>query len=134
MTDPKLLSDLYDTFIFDLDGTVWHDEPIPDAVESIYKLIVKHNKKVLFYTNGGQITRKETWERVFSTFRDYLDEARFSEIASSLTQDCVYNTSYLTAAYLKATLKDDLDAKINIIGMKALQDEIREAGLKNAQL
>ena len=54
LSDANLLCDLYDTFIFDLDGTVWHDKkPIPGILDSIHKLITKHNKKVLFYTNGG---------------------------------------------------------------------------------
>ena len=61
-TNPTLICDLYDTFIFDIDGTLLHDsKPIPGVVESIYKLIAIHKKKVLFYTNGGYSTRKETW-------------------------------------------------------------------------
>ena len=56
--DANQTCDLYDTFIFDVDGTLYHNEkPIPGVVESIHKLIVRHNKKILFYTNGGHVTR-----------------------------------------------------------------------------
>ena len=67
-------------------------------------------------------------------FKEYLGEAKFSEIASSLSQDCVYCTSYLTAAYLKEELRDDMDATINIIGTDDLREEIVSAGFRNAKL
>ena len=51
-----------------------------------------------------------------------------------ITVKSVYDTTYLTAKYLAEELKDDLDAKINIIGMEGLRDEIRAAGFKNANI
>ena len=39
-----------------------HDtDPIEGVIQTIYKLVVEHGKKVLFYTNGGCCTREATW-------------------------------------------------------------------------
>ena len=58
-TNPAQMCALYDTFIFDIDGTLVHDSnPIPGVIESIYKLMIEHKKKVLFYTNSGYTTRE----------------------------------------------------------------------------
>ena len=103
--EAALTCDLYDTFIFDVDGTLYHNgKPIPGVVESIHKLIVRHNKKILFYTNGGHVTRQSHWEKIYKLFRQVLDEESFGEIASTITKDCIYNTAHLTAKYLAEEL------------------------------
>ena len=48
----------------------------------------------------------------------------FGEIASEITEDCIYNTANLTANYLKDELGDQMDAKVLVIGMTGLRDEL----------
>ena len=109
-------------------------KPIPGVIESIHNLIVKHNKKILFYTNGGYCTRHSSWQEIYDLFKQVLDEDAFDKISSAISIECVYNTAYMTAKYLSEELKDYPDAKINVIGNQGLLEEIKTAGFKNAKL
>ena len=61
---------------------------------------------------------------MFSTLKNELGDEKFGEIASEVTKDCIYNTAYLTAKYLTAELEDDMDAKVLVLGMEGLRNEI----------
>ena len=52
----------YNFFIFDIDGTLVHDNhPIDGVADAIFKLAIEHDKKIFFYTNGGYCTQYRHW-------------------------------------------------------------------------
>lgn len=63
-----------------------------------------------------------------------LSDEQFGEVAHLLTKNTVYNTAYLTAKYLVKELNDDLSAKVLVMGLPGLVDELDSAGLWNSEL
>ncbi len=103
----------YDTFLLDLDGTVyWGKEEIPEAVTFVKTLKVK-GLRYLFVTNNSTRTKE--------TVADQL-----SGFGIPCTPDDVLTTSMATASYIKAQKKD---AKVLYIGEQGLKQAIEHAGL-----
>ena len=71
----------YNVFIFDIDGTLVHDEhPIDGVMEAVFKLAHEHDKKIFFYTNGGYCTQYRHWQKVRRIHEEELGEERFAKI------------------------------------------------------
>lgn len=52
----------YRVFILDIDGTIINgDAQIEGVIDSVYRLLIDEDKKVLFYTNGGYCTLEHSF-------------------------------------------------------------------------
>jgi 4-nitrophenyl phosphatase len=84
----------YDTFLFDCDGVLWHENDlIPGAVATIQHLI-ECKKRILFITNNSGKSRQEYAEKIQGMgFPIHL--------ATENIEELVICSSYATAQYLK---------------------------------
>jgi len=74
---------------------------IDGVLNEVYGLMTDQTKKVLFYTNGGYCTLKDSFTKVYNWFKDNLDDERWAQIESKVNISIVYNTAQLSAKYLK---------------------------------
>lgn len=56
--DYARLIEKYDTWMFDCDGVLWHDERLVDGAVQVLELLRQKNKAVLFVTNNATKSRK----------------------------------------------------------------------------
>ncbi len=104
---------LFDGYIFDLDGTVYlGDKLIPGAQETIGRLR-EMGKKVVFLSNKPLQTRY-----------DYA--AKLTKLGIPTTADEVVNSTFVLAQYLK---ERDPQALTYVIGEQALLSDLEQAGI-----
>lgn len=110
------IADLFDHFLFDLDGCVYlGDQAIPSAPGTLAELR-RLGKGVLFLTNAPYSSR----ESYAAKLRGLGIEARAEEILSS---------SYATATYIRE--HHQVAGKTAfVVGSESFKEEIREAGLR----
>jgi 4-nitrophenyl phosphatase len=103
----------YDTFLLDLDGTVyWGKEEIPEAVTFV-KTLKEKGLRYLFVTNNSTRTKDAVADQL-------------SGFGIPCTPDDVLTTSIATASYIKSRKPD---AKVLYIGEQGLKQAMEQAGL-----
>ncbi|KAI0220478.1 Glycerol-3-phosphate phosphatase [Lamellibrachia satsuma] len=100
----------------DCDGVLWKgNHVIPGTQEAIEKLR-KLGKKVLFVTNNSTKTRAEYVKKCAS-------------LGFTAQEDEIIGSSYVTAQYIKHTLK--YTGKVYIVGPRGLAQELDAVGIPN---
>jgi phosphoglycolate/pyridoxal phosphate phosphatase family enzyme len=113
------IADLYDHFLFDLDGCVYlGDEVILSAPETLAELR-RMGKGVLFLTNAPYISRDDYAAKL----RGMGIQARPDEILSS---------SWATAEYIREH-HDVRGKSVFVVGSESFKGEMRAAGLRVAE-
>ncbi|MCB8966174.1 MAG: HAD-IIA family hydrolase [Ardenticatenaceae bacterium] len=103
---------LYDAYIFDLDGTVYlGDALLPGAGETITHLR-QLGKRTVFLSNNPTHTRT-----------DYA--AKLTRLGLPTPASDVVNSSYVMVDFLRRRMPQ---AKLFVVGETSLEDELRQAG------
>ncbi|XP_048767078.1 uncharacterized protein LOC125674081 [Ostrea edulis] len=109
--------DSYDTFLLDLDGTLWATDHynsipgIPRAIEFLRKL----GKQILFVTNNS-----------FHSNSHYLH--KFKTQGFEAEEDEVFGVAYVAALYLKDIL--NITGQVYMMGTHGMANEMDKIGLK----
>ncbi|MEM5793823.1 MAG: HAD-IIA family hydrolase [Candidatus Aenigmatarchaeota archaeon] len=101
----------FNTFIFDLDGTVWNWVSLLPGVKEIIQKLKKEGKQVLFVSNNSMLCRKKMAEKL----RSFGIELKENDLITS---------SFVAANYLKIK-----DATAFPIG-EGVKEELEENGVK----
>ncbi len=110
------IADLYDHFLFDLDGCIYlEDRVIPPAPPTLAELR-RRGKKLLFVTNGSFNSRE-------------VYAAKLRKMGISATVDEVLNAPWVCARYLKQH-HDLLGKTAYVVGSAAFKEEARAVGLR----
>ena len=112
-----MLLDEYDGFIFDLDGTIYRGDELLSGARRVIEEIKKADDKNHIFLSNKPIARRENYAR------------KLTELGIETDVEEVINSSYVTAHYLQKRAGDDI---IYVIGERALQEELVEAGLNVA--
>lgn len=108
--------DLFDQFLFDLDGVIYIGaDPAPYAVDVIRKIRAK-NKKVFFLTNNPTKSR-----------RQYAEKLRAMKI--QVSENEVVTSCQAVNYYLRVRFKDLEDKSAYVIGSRYLKNEVRRTGI-----
>ena len=85
-----------DTIMFDCDGVLYRSpHPTPDVSKAIVQLVREQNKRLLFVTNNGSVSRSQLQKRITS----------FLQLPSDLlTDDMMITSAYACSQYLKYQL------------------------------
>src|SRR3989338_1294572 len=78
----------FDTFLFDLDGTLWRVSKLLPGAKELVKKLRKMKKKVYFVTNSNTFTRKYTAKQL-------------TRLGIPAKEEDVINTGYVLSVYLK---------------------------------
>ena len=114
----KELLDSYDTFLLDLDGTLWgtdHYSTIPGVSKAI-DFLRKQGKEILFVTNNS-----------FHSNAHYLH--KFQSMGFEAEEDHVFGVAYAAALYLKDML--NVTGEVYMLGTLGMADELDKMGIRH---
>ena len=106
--------ELYDGYIFDLDGTIYLGERLLPGADSIVKQLREAGRGILFLSNKPIETRY-----------DYA--AKLTRLGIPTDVSSVINSSVVLGKYLRSHAPDCI---CYVIGEKALLDDLEEAGVR----
>jgi HAD superfamily hydrolase (TIGR01450 family) len=108
-----MISELFDVFLFDLDGTIYlGDQPIHGAPDAI-KRLREMGKTIRFLTNDPRPTRKKI-----------VDRLNKMQITSYIKE--IVTAGWTTAAYLR----ENNIRSAYVVGSKELKSELAHLGIK----
>jgi NagD protein len=110
---PKI-DQLYDGYIFDLDGTIWMTERLVEGAQETVAALRARQRRVIFLTNNSDGTRL--------MFAD-----RLSELGVPAQAEEIVSTSYVMARYLS---EQSPGCRCYVMGADPLREELVQAGLK----
>ncbi|KAG2355983.1 2-phosphoglycolate phosphatase [Suillus spraguei] len=111
----SLLIDRCDTWMLDCDGVLWHSDQLIEGVaeEILRKRGACYGRiRILFVTNNASKSRKSY-------------QAKFDTLGVEASVDDIYGSTHASAVYLKLPK----DKKVYVIGMAAIEEELREEGI-----
>lgn len=114
----KEIIDSYDTFLLDMDGTLWgtdHYTSIPGTPKAI-EFLRKQGKEILFVTNNS-----------FHSNSHYLN--KFKSQGFEAEEDHVFGVAYAAALYLKEML--NVTGQVYVLGTHGMEDELNKFGLQH---
>ncbi|PBK80598.1 2-phosphoglycolate phosphatase [Armillaria gallica] len=111
------LIDNYNTWMFDCDGVLWHDDQLIAGAVDVLRLLRHRKKTIVFVTNNATKSR-----------RDY--KAKFDRLGVEAHVDEIYGSAYASAVYLSSVVKFSKDKKVYVIGMSGLEEELKEEGIQ----
>lgn len=111
------LIDNYDTWMFDCDGVLWHDDQLIDGALNVLHLLRHRKKTIVFVTNNATKSR-----------RNY--KTKFDRFGVEAHVDEIYGSAYASAVYLSSVVKFPKDKKVYVIGMSGLEEELKEEGIQ----
>ncbi|KAK7469224.1 hypothetical protein VKT23_003713 [Stygiomarasmius scandens] len=114
--DYTKLIDKYDTWMFDCDGVLWHGDRLIEGALGVLKLLRDHKKNILFVTNNATKSRKSY-------------KGKFDQLGVEANVDEIYGSAYAAAVYISSVMKLPKDKKVYVIGMKGLEEELRNEGV-----
>ncbi|KAJ6625088.1 HAD-like domain-containing protein [Mycena sp. CBHHK59/15] len=112
----EALLDKYDTWMFDCDGVLWHGDRLIDGAVDVLEILRARKKKVLFVTNNATKSRKSY-------------KGKFDQLGVEAHVDEIYGSAYVAAVYISSVMKLPKDKKVYVIGMKGMEEELREEGV-----
>ncbi|KII91835.1 hypothetical protein PLICRDRAFT_105709 [Plicaturopsis crispa FD-325 SS-3] len=115
--DYESLLDKYDTWMFDCDGVLWNGEHLVDGALEVLKILRSRNKKVLFVTNNATKSRKSY-------------KGKFDNLGVEAHVDEIYGSAYAAAVYISSVVKLPKEKKVYVIGMKGIEEELRDEGVQ----
>jgi HAD superfamily hydrolase (TIGR01450 family) len=113
MPDIKSAYRHYNSFIFDLDGTVYRGEHLIENADKTINYLKKSGRKVIFVSN-----------KTTETIRDYYN--LLNGFGINIAEDEILNSTYVLKKYLREHFSEK---KFFAIGEKKFVDEIIESGL-----
>ncbi|KAJ7639761.1 HAD-like domain-containing protein [Mycena polygramma] len=116
VADYETLLDKYDTWMFDCDGVLWHGDRLIDGAIEVLDLLRSRQKKVLFVTNNATKSRKSY-------------KGKFDQLGVEAHVDEIYGSAYAAAVYISSVIKLPKDKKVYVIGMKGMEEELRDEGV-----
>ncbi|KAJ7178123.1 HAD-like domain-containing protein [Mycena filopes] len=114
--DYESLLSKYDTWMFDCDGVLWHGDRLIDGAVEVLSLLRSRQKKVLFVTNNATKSRKSY-------------KGKFDMLGVEAHVDEIYGSAYAAAVYISSVIKLPKDKKVYVIGMKGMEEELRDEGV-----
>ncbi|EGO01859.1 hypothetical protein SERLA73DRAFT_177404 [Serpula lacrymans var. lacrymans S7.3] len=112
----EILIEKYDTWMFDCDGVLWHDDQLIEGAAEVLKILRTRNKAIVFVTNNATKSRK-TYKRKFDGLgvEAYLGE--------------IFGSAYASAVYISSVIKLSKSKKVYVIGMIGIEEELAEEGI-----
>jgi arabinose operon protein AraL len=104
----------YDSFIFDLDGTIYRGEHLIENADKTINTIKSSGRKIIFVSN-----------KTTETINDYFN--LLSGFGLNISEDDIINSTLVLKKYL---VKNFIGSEFFAIGEQKFVDEIVEAGLK----
>ncbi|MGC8812057.1 MAG: HAD-IIA family hydrolase [Candidatus Aenigmatarchaeota archaeon] len=101
----------FNTFILDLDGTVWNWESLFSGVKETIEKLKEEGKQVIFVSNNSMVCRKKMAERL-------------RNFGINLKENDLITSSFVAANYLKIK-----NASAFVIG-EGVKEELLEAGVE----
>ena len=111
MTTP---AQLYDAYIFDLDGTIYLGEQLLPTVGETIGRLRQMGKRILFLSNNPTNTRAAY-------------AAKLTRLGLPTPVDDVLNSSYVMVDFLRQTMPQ---ARLFVVGESSLSDELSSAGFE----
>ncbi|KAG9041082.1 hypothetical protein FS837_012763 [Tulasnella sp. UAMH 9824] len=109
--------DRFDTFMFDCDGVLWHDEELVPGAVQVLEHLRSLKKKIIFVTNNATKSRKNY-------------KKKFDRLGVQ-AEDEVFGSAYASAVYISSVLKLPKDEKVYVIGQAGLEEELDEEGIQH---
>jgi len=103
----------YNSFIFDLDGTIYRGEHLIENADRTINTIKQHGKRIIFVSN-----------KTTETIEDYF--TLLTAFGLNITKDEIINSTVVLKKYLSKNFRDK---EFFAIGEQKFVDEIIEAGL-----
>lgn len=110
--------DKFDTFMFDCDGVLWHDESLVPGAVQVLEHLRALKKKIIFVTNNATKSRKNY-------------KKKFDRLGVQAEVDEVFGSAYASAVYISSVLKLRKDEKVYVIGQAGLEEELDEEGIQH---
>ncbi len=101
----------FDTFLFDLDETLWRVSKLLPGAKELLKRLRRLNKEIYFVTNNNLMSREDTANRL-------------NRLGIKTRKEEVINSGYVASVYFKKK-----DASVMVFG-KGLEKELRSNGIK----
>lgn len=114
MPDDYPIYQKYNSFIFDLDGTIYRGENLIENADKTVNTIKESGRKVIFVSN-----------KTTETINDYFK--LLTEFGLNISKDEIINSTLVLKKYLSQNFRDK---EFFAIGEQKFADEIAEAGLK----
>ena len=114
MSDQNLIYQKYNSFIFDLDGTIYRGEHLIDNADKTINTIKASGKKIIFVSN-----------KTTETINDYFK--LLTGFGLNISEDEIINSTLVLKKYLANNF---IGKEFFAIGEQKFVDEIAEAGLK----
>ncbi|ODV59054.1 4-nitrophenylphosphatase [Ascoidea rubescens DSM 1968] len=110
----------FDNFLFDCDGVIWSGNTLlPKTIEILTYLKMELHKNLIFVSNNSTKSREE-----------YLKKFRKLGI-NFINKNEIFNSSFASAIYIEKILNVNKETdKVFVIGMRGIEGELREAGIK----
>lgn len=105
-----------DTFIFDLDGTVWEWNRLKEGVKETIETLERNDKTIHYLTNNALLRREQ-----------YAKKLR--DLGLPATTENVISASYIAAKALDA---EDVRS-VFVVGEEGLRDELEEVGITHSE-
>ncbi|KAJ7056859.1 HAD-like domain-containing protein [Mycena amicta] len=114
--DYDALLEQYDTWMFDCDGVLWHGDRLIEGAIDVLSLLRSRKKQVLFVTNNATKSRKSY-------------KGKFDQLGVEAHVDEIYGSAYAAAVYISSVIKLPEGKKVYVIGMKGMEEELRDEGV-----
>jgi len=116
----KKITDLFNQFIFDLDGVVYVGNKITPSADDVIRAIRNKGKRVSFITNNPTRSRTE--------YRRKLNDLNIDAVEEDITTSCNAVHHYLAKKY-----RDIKYRSVYVIGSDYLKTEVARTGAKIAR-
>lgn len=110
--------DKFDTFLFDCDGVLWHDETLVPGAVQVLEHLRALRKRIIFVTNNATKSRKNY-------------KKKFDRLGVQAEVDEVFGSAYASAVYISSVLKLPKDEKVYVIGQAGLEEELDDEGIQH---
>ncbi|KAF8523688.1 p-nitrophenyl phosphatase [Hysterangium stoloniferum] len=116
--DYKSLTSSYDTWLFDCDGVIWHDDHLVDGAIEVLSYLRNQKKHLIFVTNNATKSRRNL-------------KAKFDKLGVHVEMDEIFGSAYASAIYLSSVVKLPKDKKVYVIGEGGIEEELKEEGFEH---
>jgi 4-nitrophenyl phosphatase/phosphoglycolate phosphatase len=117
LTDPTLLMDQVDVFIFDCDGVIWRGDSLIDGIPDTLEKLRAAGKRLFFVTNNSTKSRKG--------YKKKFDSLGLSNVPA----EEIFSSSFAAAAYLEKTQFAATNKKVYVIGEVGICEELDLIGV-----